>query len=143
MCVDAFSKWVVLDPLPNRKSKTLAEWFELEILYKRGLPLLVRTDNGSEWAKDFVKLCKEYHIRMRKIKPRHSRSNGLAERMVKTVKVYLDKFLRNYPSLEFDRVVGKIAMVVNALPSAATGLSPYFIENGKEFRLPILRRLMK
>ena len=36
-----------------------------------------------------------------------------------------------------------IAMTINALPSAATGLSPYFVEYGKEFRLPILKRLMK
>ena len=97
--MDAFSKWVELSSLPNRKSKTLAEWFESEILYKRGLPLMVRSDNGSEGAKDFVALCKDYNIRMRKIKPKHSRSNGLAERMVRIVKAYLDKYLRAFPSL--------------------------------------------
>lgn len=82
MAVDAFSKWVVLGALLDRKSKTLAEWFSTEIIHRRGLPMMVRSDNGSEWAKDFMDLLHNYNIRSRKIKPKHSRSNGLAERMI-------------------------------------------------------------
>ena len=36
-----------------------------------------------------------------------------------------------------------IESIMNTLPSGATGLSPYFIENGREFRLPFLKGLIK
>ena len=77
----------------------MAEWFEEFVIHKRGLPIMVRSDNGSEWAKDFMELCDSYGIRVRKIKPRHSRSNGMAERTVKTIKIYLDKYTRTYPGV--------------------------------------------
>ena len=105
--------------------------------------MLVRSDNGSEWAKDFVELLNSYFVHMRKIKPGHSRANGMAERMVQTVKTYLDKYLRTFPALQFDDALGMIEMIINALPSTATGLSPYFVEMGREFRLPFLKGLIK
>lgn len=80
-------------------------------------------------------------IRHRFISPRHSRSNGAAERMVRTVKTYLKNYKRNFPGMDFDTSLSYIAMVINALHSTVTGSSPYFVENGREFRLPILTNL--
>ena len=34
-------------------------------------------------------------------------------------------------------------MIINALPSTTTGLSPYYVEIGREFRLPFLKGLIK
>ena len=82
VCVDCFSKFVILGALPDRQSKTLAEWFDREVIKRRGVLVLVYSDNGSEWAKDFLELLHSYFVNVRKIKPGHSRANGMAERMV-------------------------------------------------------------
>ena len=66
----------------------------------------------------------------------------MAERTVQTVKTYLAKYLKEYPSMEFDNALGWVMMIMNALESSATGASPYFIENGCEFRLPFLSSVL-
>ena len=136
-----FSKHVTLGCISDRKSSTLAEWFEAEVIQRRGVPIMVQSDNGSEWGRNFMDLLHMYNIASRKISPRHSKSNGMAERMVRTVKTYLRSYLRTFPAMEYDNAIGAIAMVINALHSTTLGESPFFIENGVEFRLPILTGL--
>ena len=45
--------------------------------------------------------------------------------------------------MEFDEALCWVEMVMNALESSATGASPYFIENGTEFRLPFLTHVVQ
>lgn len=56
VCVDCFSKHVILGCIPDRKSLTLAEWFYREVINRRGVPMMVRSDNGAEWGMDFMAL---------------------------------------------------------------------------------------
>lgn len=43
--------------------------------------------------------------------------------------------------MEYDGAIGTIEMIINALHSTTLGESPFMIENGVEFRLPILSGL--
>ena len=104
ICVDDFSKFVVLGTLPDRTASSLASWFSTHILGPFGRPLQVRTDRGNEFANNFSSLLAEHNITHVKIRPHAPWTNGRAERMVRTVKSCLRRVLQechaaDWPSL--------------------------------------------
>ena len=93
MLVDNFSKYVVVGALPNRTSRTLANWFFKAIVGYFGTPFIIKSDGGNEFTADFEKMCELLNIKHWVSLPHHPASNGLAERFVKTVKHYLIRSL--------------------------------------------------
>ena len=96
VCVDDFSKFVILDVIQDRQASTLKEWFLKRILAPYGWPLQVRTDRGNEFAGDFTSLLTHHNIRHMLIRPQSPWTNGRAERMVRTVKTGIAKVLLEY-----------------------------------------------
>ena len=96
VCVDDFSKFVILDVIQDRQASTLKEWFLKRILAPYGRPLQVRTDRGNEFAGDFTSLLTHHNIRHMLIRPQSPWTNGRAERMVRTVKTGIGKVLLEY-----------------------------------------------
>ena len=83
--VDAFSKWVELYPIPNRKASTVAATM-FDFIKRYGTPTIVRSDRGTEFGGDFNQLLKDTRVEFVKIAPRNPQANGMAERTVRTVK---------------------------------------------------------
>ena len=50
VAVDPFSKWVEAGELPDHRSATIAAWVHREIVCRYGVPALIRTDRGTEFA---------------------------------------------------------------------------------------------
>lgn len=50
VCVDDFSKFVILGVLPNRTASALRDWMLAHVLGPYGRPLQVRTDRGNEFS---------------------------------------------------------------------------------------------
>ncbi len=51
----------------------------------RGLPQVLRTDNGKEFKGAFAAGCERLGIRVTRTKPRHAWTNGFVERLQKTI----------------------------------------------------------
>ena len=66
-------------------------------------------------------------IQHRLISTAHPWANGLAERMVRTVKALIRKFLLHCEGGRWWEVLGDVARAVRILPSRATGCSPYLL----------------
>ena len=93
ICVDDFSKFVLLDVLPTRQASDLRSWFLKNVLGPYGRPLQLRSDRGNEFAGGFAALLQENNIKHVRIRPFSPWTNGRAERMVRTVKEALRKVL--------------------------------------------------
>ena len=52
-CIDPFSRWIEIGALPSLNSHEVAKWFHNEIVCRYGLPLIVRSDKGSECKGEF------------------------------------------------------------------------------------------
>jgi transposase InsO family protein len=63
----------------------------MNIIARFGTPAEFICDNGTPFLGRFEEFCKEKGIHIRWITPGMPRSNGLAERAVKTVKYALKK----------------------------------------------------
>ena len=57
-----FSKMVEIQPIPNKESKTISNWFINEVVKCFGVPQVVRTDRGTEFGKHFHSLLNDLNI---------------------------------------------------------------------------------
>ncbi|XP_011162376.2 uncharacterized protein K02A2.6-like [Solenopsis invicta] len=94
-------QWVLIT-VDSHSRLTDAEWFPtitatatckyLRRLFSRyGPPKAIVSDNGTQFtAEEFAQLCEDFNIIHLRSLPRHPQSNGLAKRMVNTLKRSLD-----------------------------------------------------
>ena len=91
--VDVFSGFVMLKPLMNKKTTTIARAL-LEICSVLGFPRILQSDNGKEFASSVIKSMMSLHgVQHRLISSYNPRADGKVERTVGTVKRTLQKLL--------------------------------------------------
>ena len=85
----SFSGWPEVIRVPDKKSSTLKQILRV-IFSRNGIPKILVFDNAPEFCDEDLNLwlikigCKSYQML-----PYHRQSNGLAKRMVQTVKMGL------------------------------------------------------
>lgn len=90
--IEHFSKWVELVALPDKSSEGAAYALLDRILSRFGAPAEVLTDQGWEFQGEFQALCEHAFIDHRTTSRDHPEADGLAERMMQTVKRGLQKY---------------------------------------------------
>lgn len=63
VAIDPFSKYIIVDPIADKSSSTLAHWFYTRVICEYGHPYIVRTDNGKEFCGQFAQLLSELKIK--------------------------------------------------------------------------------
>jgi len=83
--IDDHSRYMSAYIYKGGTSLSVAKCFE-KFLRSAPFPVMsVRTDNGSEFKKDFVKLCKARSILIRRNPPKTPQHNGKVERLHRTI----------------------------------------------------------
>jgi hypothetical protein len=93
--IEHFSKWIELVALPDKFSEGAAYSFLDRVLSRFGVPVEVLTDQGREFLGEFQTLYEQAMIDHRTITRDHPEADGLAERMVQTMKRGLRKYNLN------------------------------------------------
>jgi hypothetical protein len=78
-------------------AKTASKFLEDDIICRYGVPKFVLTDNGGEWAAEFEVMCKDYGIQHQRTAPQWLQCNGMAKRMIKTIKHGITVLLQHQP----------------------------------------------
>jgi hypothetical protein len=90
--VEHFSKWIELVPFPDKFSKGVAYAFLDRVLSHFGALAEVLTNQGTEFQGEFQVLCDKALIDHQATFRNHLEVDGLAERVVQTVKRALRKY---------------------------------------------------
>jgi transposase InsO family protein len=124
--IDYYSKWVEVIPVPRNDAATTVRHVLLNLVARYGVPGEIICDNGPSFKGDFEAFCKEKLIDLHFITPGMPRSNGLAERMVKTVKYALQKYASfSHGANNWDTEgLANILLGYRCTKQAATQLSP-------------------
>ena len=101
VCVDDFSKFVLLDTLPQLSSGEVRKWLQKNILFVYGKPNQIRTDHGSEFKGKVEEWCTAYRITHITTPPFAPWRNGRAERMIRFVKSLLRRLRVEDNSLDW------------------------------------------
>ncbi|XRB15552.1 reverse transcriptase [Pseudoscourfieldia marina] len=134
--IEAFSKALVVVPLPDKEASTVAMAFALHVLARHGSCAEVVTDNGSEFKGAFDTLLEKALIDHRHTSREHPQADGLAERAVQTVKEALKRCLEHDANIEWDERVPWVVMGYMASAQSSTGFKPYELLHGHPITVP-------
>lgn len=130
--VDATSKWPIVKTMANTTTEATIRLLR-DLFADRGLPLELVTDNGPQFASyEFKQFMERNGIRHLMGAPYHPSTNGLAERMVQTVKKAVQRMTKEAGTLE-DKLARFLLSYRNS-PHASTGISPAQALTGKPLR---------
>jgi len=133
--IDRFSKWTELVPMRSATAESLKKAFRERIIARYGVPKVVITDNGVQFASCIFKsFLAEMGIRQQFTTAIHTQENPTerANRMVKTmIAQFAGQDQRNW-----DEKWPEIMLAVSTSTSESTGHTPAFLTQGREPRLP-------
>jgi len=126
VCVEGYSKWVELIPIPSKEAQHTADAFLTHVISRFGAMAEVVTDRGSEWEGEFQELLTQCMVDHRRTAPSHPQANGLAERVVQSVKRSLSKMVEQegHPA-EWETYLAWVRLGYNCSVQSSTTYSPY------------------
>ena len=137
VCIEHCTKWVELIPLPSKSSSHVATAFLENILARYGVPGEVITDQGTEFQGQFQDLLSKQEITHRVASRDNPQADGLAERMVQTLKQSLRRCLLDQSwGIPWDEILPYVAMGYRVSKQKSTGYSPYFLLYGRQPLFP-------
>ena len=129
--IDATSKWPEVVPLNTTTETTIRAL--RSIFAGRGLPLQLVSDNGPQFtSKVFAEFMLANGIDHQMGPPYHPETNGLAERLVQTVKKSL-KRMEGEPG-DFMTKINRFLLGYRNTPHSATGQTPAILLNNRPLR---------
>ncbi|KAL0214175.1 hypothetical protein P9112_006359 [Eukaryota sp. TZLM1-RC] len=110
--VDSFTGYSILVPLKELNALETADALIWNVCAIFGIPMLIHSDNGSEFANETFKIvCNILAIEMSNSIPHYSESNGLVERKHRDVLQCLRKLLIDFNDY------GKLVYLCSHIPT--------------------------
>ncbi|CAJ0589222.1 unnamed protein product [Cylicocyclus nassatus] len=130
--VDAFSKYIIAEPIPDQKADTSADVFINRCVARFGTPELLVTDQGSNYMSEtFKEALKVLNIVHKTSTPYHHESNGQVERANRTIQELISMATKDHPD-RWDNVIHMITYAYNTSKNSTTKYSPYTVIHGCE-----------
>jgi hypothetical protein len=136
VAIDHYSKWCEAKAVTNHGAKTAARFLEDDLICRYGVSKFVLTDNGGEWGAEFDVMCKDYAIQHQRTASQWPQCNGMAERMIKTIKHGIIVLATNPANVDcWDEHLAKVLFGYRCGVEASTKFSPFMILTGRSPRL--------
>ena len=132
--VDSYSGWPEAIMVNDRSSQTVQKVLRT-VFSRNGVPRSIVSDNAAEFTDG--NLCawlQKIGCSVIKTPPYHPASNGIAERMVQTIKRGIKAFLPN--SGTFDAFLAKLLLSYRSIPHGERNKSPSALM-GRQLRCPL------
>ncbi len=122
--------------MADHGAKIVARFLEDDLICRYGVPKFVLTDNGREWGAEFEVMCKDYAIQHQRTAPQWPQCNGMAERMIKTLKHGITVLAADPANVNcWDEHLAKVLFGYRCGVQASTKFSPFMILTGRSPRL--------
>ena len=122
--VDWFIKYVELEESEQPTFGNILRAFENCILYRHGHPSTVVTDN-AKYFKKFGTYLESRDIEHVTGQPYRHTTNGLAKRMIKSIREFLRHYLNTGDDQEFPLMLAAAKMALNTQTKTSHGTTPY------------------
>ncbi|KAG0756043.1 hypothetical protein G6F18_011447 [Rhizopus arrhizus] len=136
--MDYLTKWVVAAAIPTYDTNTVANVLLYSIVLVYGTPRKWITDNGKNFISEAMKtVCSRLGIKKVETSVEHPQSDGLVERMNRTVKTALATYVETMPD-QWDNYLPFVTFAINTSKQASTGVSPFEAMFGRKAKLPTI-----
>lgn len=134
---DYFTKWTEAFALPDHKAITVADTLVTEVFLRYGTPRVIHSDQGREFQSDLMKeLYALLDIQQTRTAPYRPQSDGLVERLNRTILAMLSKLSADNPG-DWDDHLPYVMCAYRATIHQSTGSSPNRLMLGREITFPI------
>lgn len=134
--IDHFSRWAIVVATRNQEAKTAARVLMEQWICHYGCPLQILTDQGPSFEAELFKhLCLMLGIDKTRTSPYKASSNGLNERLHRTINSMIGKAVQNN-NHDWDLHLAKILCAYRLTIHSTTGFSPCRLFLNREIILP-------
>jgi transposase InsO family protein len=136
-CTKYFSKWCTATALPDKQATNVADALIRDVFCICGTPLEIISDQGTELDNYLVhNLCSKLHISKIRTSAYQPSTNGVAERVHKTLNSMIGRVIGENHSHWTDHLPFVIAAYRSAV-HRSTGYSPNFLMFGRDVYTPL------
>ena len=133
--IDNYSKYIMLCPLKNLTSNTVIKCLENKWINLFGAPEKLHSDNASIFkSEEFLVFCKMYNIIKTYSAPYWPQSDGMIERIFKTIKPLIAIELQDSKNKYWTDTLCKIEIAMRNTITKSSNSTPSFKLFGKELR---------
>jgi hypothetical protein len=134
---DYFTKWAEAYPLRNQEAETVARVLVEQFICRFGVPLSLHSDQGSNFESNvFQSVCKLLGIHKTRTTAYHPQSDGLVERLNRTIQNMLSIYVRE-DQVDWDVHLPYVMMAYRASEQETVGVNPNRMMFGREVSLPL------
>ena len=128
--VDLFTRETILEWLPSRKQETVVQTVLRRIIFERGVPFSIRSDNAPELMRGTVKqLCHYLNVSQILTGGHNPRGNAICERANQTLGAMIRK-LSDHEYKHIKHYIPAFQFAMNVTPHSAIGCSPFEAGHG-------------
>ncbi|KAG5886025.1 hypothetical protein JTB14_023666 [Gonioctena quinquepunctata] len=136
VAMDYFSKWAEAYALPNQEAITVADVLVKEWICRFGIPNGAALGSRQNFESNlFQEICLLLNIRKTRTTALHPQSDGMVERMNRTINRHLSKVVSDHQR-DWDQYLHLFLMAYRSAVHESTGQTPASIIMGRELRLP-------
>ena len=122
--IDHYSRYPVLVPLKTIDSNSIAEVIFKNWISIFGIPMMLHSDRGSNLnSNQIMRLCEYFGISKTKTTPYNPQSDGIIERLFRTVKPMLS-IVSSERHFDWDKSIPIVEMGLRCSRSRVTGFTP-------------------
>jgi len=134
---DYFTRWVEAYGIPNQEARTVATKLVDEIFCRFGIPEQLHSDMGAQFESKLIhEICKLLQINKTHTTPYHPQSDGLVERLNRTIQSMLATTITESGG-EWEEHLPKVCFAYNTSKQASTGFTPFQLMFGRQARIPL------
>ena len=134
---DHFSKYVVAYVVKEQTACTAAETLRNGYFGLFGAPAYLIGDQGKAFTSHIIThLCDLYGVQKLRTSPYHAQTNGQVERMNQTI-IHMIGKLEEDKKACWSKHLPELLLAYNAMCSAVTGYSPYYLLFCRRSRIPV------
>jgi len=134
---DLFTRWIVLVPLPEVNSATVAHALHRHLIAEHGMPRQILSDNGPPYGATLLtELLSRLGIERRFAPEYHPEANGVVERLMDTIRPMIAQFTSEAQN-DWDLQIPSLSLAYNTSVHQTTRFTPFFLVHGREAFLPL------
>ena len=134
---DHFSKYIVAYVVKDQTACTAAKTLRIRYFGLFSAPAYLVSDQGKAFTGHVIThLCELYGVQKLRTSLYHAQTNGQVERMNQTIICMIGK-LEEDKKAYWSEHLPELLMAYNAMRSAVTGYSPYYLLFGRRPRIPV------